>query len=204
VTQDGHFRLFTSMIGMCVTDAWKVKNYELRKRTRQAEDKQESIKHFADKLAAQLLNRGQSLMLAQDGGPAAPVQQIRAGRPVRLPPPGPIDDTTASSVSYSAVVVEKDLGIVQHPHSQQIMGRKLSNAQTCLRGNRGRIKRNRYTAQVRCVWCARVKGKEKKTTLKCLECGVGFCKDDTGRMCWSLHVAANGPPELRKRKRSSA
>ena len=37
--------------------------------------------------------------------------------------------------------------------------------------------------QVRFIWCSRV------TTMKYLECDVGFCRD---RSCWSHHVALGG------------
>ena len=49
--------------------------------------------------------------------------------------------------------------------------------------------------QVRCIWCSRVHLVESKVTMKCKECGVGFCRSSTGRDCWSHHVAMNGIPE---------
>ena len=45
--------------------------------------------------------------------------------------------------------------------------------------------------QVRCIWCSRVDLVEKKTTMKCLECGYGFCRQGA---CWSHHVAMGGVP----------
>lgn len=48
--------------------------------------------------------------------------------------------------------------------------------------------------QIRCVWCSRVYFENRRTTIKCLECNVGFCRDKFGRSCWSHHVAHNGPP----------
>ena len=35
--------------------------------------------------------------------------------------------------------------------------------------------------------------------MKCLECGVGFCRNSVGRDCWSHHVAMNGIPEAPKK-----
>ena len=50
--------------------------------------------------------------------------------------------------------------------------------------------------QLRCMWCSRVNLIERKTTLKCLECGKGFCRDENnGLSCWSHHVALGGVPK---------
>ena len=48
--------------------------------------------------------------------------------------------------------------------------------------------------QLRCIWCSRVNLVHRKTTLKCKECGKGFCRDDRGLGCWSHHVALSGCP----------
>ena len=48
--------------------------------------------------------------------------------------------------------------------------------------------------QARCVWCSRVNFALKKTTMMCIECNKGFCRDNTGRFCWSHHVALGGCP----------
>ena len=50
--------------------------------------------------------------------------------------------------------------------------------------------------QVRCIWCSRVNLIEKKTTMKCLECGFGFCRQGS---CWSHHVAMGGIPRAPKK-----
>ena len=42
--------------------------------------------------------------------------------------------------------------------------------------------------QLRCIWCSRVNLVEKKTTMKCIECGKGFCRDGSENHCWSFHV----------------
>ena len=52
--------------------------------------------------------------------------------------------------------------------------------------------------QFRCIWCSRVHLVERKTTLKCAECGVGFCRNTSGRNCWASHVALGGPPAAPK------
>ena len=53
--------------------------------------------------------------------------------------------------------------------------------------------------QLHCMWCSRINLKEVKTTLMCQECGKGFCRDDSGRTCWYLHVANGGVPQAPKR-----
>jgi len=52
--------------------------------------------------------------------------------------------------------------------------------------------------QVRCIWCSRIHLIERKTTMKCLECDKGFCRDQ-GRDCWSHHIALGGIPVSPKR-----
>ena len=53
--------------------------------------------------------------------------------------------------------------------------------------------------QLRCMWCSRVNLVDRKTTLKCLECGKGFCRDkNNGLSCWSHHVALGGGPKASK------
>ena len=51
------------------------------------------------------------------------------------------------------------------------------------------------SGQLRCCWCSRVHLVERKTTMKCKECKVGFCRDRSGRNCWSHHVALGGVPK---------
>ena len=48
--------------------------------------------------------------------------------------------------------------------------------------------------QVRCVWCSRINFTVRKTTLLCIECNKGFCRDTSGRSCWLHHVAHGGYP----------
>ena len=57
-----------------------------------------------------------------------------------------------------------------------------------------------YTKQLCCVWCYRVDGIERKTTMRCIECGVGFCAPQTGSKCWENHVRNEGPPDLKRQK----
>ena len=48
--------------------------------------------------------------------------------------------------------------------------------------------------QMRCVWCSRVNYNLRKTTLMCLECNKGFCRESTEQFFWSHHVALGGCP----------
>lgn len=41
--------------------------------------------------------------------------------------------------------------------------------------------------QIRCIWCSRVHLITRKTTMRCLYCNRGFCRDQ-GRACWPHHV----------------
>mgnify|MGYP006062813603 CR=1 FL=1 len=54
--------------------------------------------------------------------------------------------------------------------------------------------------QLRCIWCSRIHLiSDRKATIMCKECGVGFCRDETGRACWSHHIAYGGIPEAPSR-----
>jgi len=48
--------------------------------------------------------------------------------------------------------------------------------------------------QVRCIWCSRVSLVQRKTTMKCMECGKDFYRDSTGFGCWSHNVSFGGVP----------
>ena len=52
VTQDAYFRLYTTLIGMTVTDSWKAFKFL---------DKKCSISHFADVLALDMLEQGNAM-----------------------------------------------------------------------------------------------------------------------------------------------
>ena len=52
--------------------------------------------------------------------------------------------------------------------------------------------------QARCLWCSRVHYEDHRTTLCCVECGVGFCAPTSGRNCWAQHVRNNGLPPRKK------
>ena len=52
---------------------------------------------------------------------------------------------------------------------------------------------------LRYFWCSRVGLVERKATMKCVECNVGFCCDSSGKNCWVLHVAHGDVPAQQKR-----
>ena len=69
---------------------------------------------------------------------------------------------------------------------------KLRRSYNCVRNYTKRGK------QLRCMWCSRIKLVERKTTLKCLECGKCFCRDKNNRLsCWPHHVALGGSKALK-------
>eukprot|EP00978_Attheya_sp_CCMP212_P007979 scaffold18564_cov61-Attheya_sp.AAC.2 len=126
---------------------------------------EELIRYFSDKLAYELLNRGALLMVNDVSNSLPPPVQI-----CQATTSG--DATQTSSVSYSSV--EGHGVTIRHPHTQIVLEKKVSNIATCLHGSRGRIKRNQYTCQIRCVWCSHVNGKDKKLPLSVLDVGWDF------------------------------
>jgi len=56
----------------------------------------------------------------------------------------------------------------------------------------GHLTKQIMKSQIRCVWCSRVNLIHRKTTLKCKECGSGFCCDESGRRCCLYHLALGG------------
>ena len=141
VTQSGYFRLYTTILGMTVTDAWKIykmlDNYPF------------TICQYADMLAGDMMNA------------AAELEEDV----VELPQAVSIDSQTQLSAMSS--IETRTIG----HHTKQIL-----------------------KSQIRCVWCSRVNLTHRKTTLKCKQCKSGFCRDESGRMCWSHHLALGGCP----------
>ena len=144
VTQNPYFRLYTTMIGMTVVDAWKI--------DKMVSTDIRTIKEYADILA---------------------------------------NDMIKAAKDYKNAVDTRDVQISIAPHSYDSVSSLsqpdkniCSHTKVILKGGQ----------QVRCVWCSRVNLKEKKTTMKCLECDRGFCRDG-GKECWSHHVALGGIPK---------
>ena len=71
-----------------------------------------------------------------------------------------------------------------------------SSGLSSLSGNIGTRRRTRYylSHQSRYICCVKVDLFERKTRMKRSERGKGFCRDNSGRNCWSLPVAYGGVP----------
>ena len=155
VTEDCYFRIYTTILGIIVTDTWKLFKDKHHKGFCKV-----SISEFSDILAKELLDQAKEATL--------PVTNIS----------GTETTDTESQVSQLTTQASTIKGGI---HTRDF-----------LKGGK----------QVRCIWCSRVNLVEKKTTLKCLECGKGFCRNH----CWSHHVAHGGVPAApkygtKKRKR---
>ena len=144
ITQNGYFRLYTTLVGWTVTDAWKINKIS----------SSIPINQYADELAQDLIDYATS------------VEDIAEEMPEI--------ETTSQSTSDSTDVSS------------------LSAPQRCTGSHTKILLKDKK--QLRCIWCSRVNLVHRKTTLKCKECGKGFCRDDRGLGCWSHHVALNGCP----------
>ena len=146
VTHSGYFRLYTTILGMTVTDAWKIyKNVDKHPI---------SICQYADMLADDMMR-------------------------------------CAEEISEDELSLPQD---VTTDSEAQISSLSSVDTRRCGRHTKVILK-----SQIRCVWCSRVNLTHRKTTLKCKECGSGFCRDESGRMCWSHHLALGGCPMAPKR-----
>ena len=143
VTQNPYFRLYTTMIGMTVVDAWKI--------DRLVSTDTRTIKEYGDIMGHDMMKAAKKYKNTFD-----------TTRDVQIVVPS--NEDSVSSLSQP----EKHMGT----HTKVIL---------------------KAGQQVRCIWCSRVNLKETKTTMKCLECNRGFCRDG-GRECWSHHVACGGVP----------
>ena len=144
ITHDAYYRLYTTMVGMTVTDTWKI----LKKQ----DSSHSSITEFADILAHDMLDHAQSLK-----------EEIPEVAVIIRP-----DESIATASTITA----------------DIMSRNQSHTKCFLKEKK----------QVRCIWCSRVTLVQRKTTMKCIECDKGFCRDSAGFGCWSHHVAFGGVP----------
>ena len=141
VTPNPYFRLYTTLIGITVTDAWKC----LRTKNKLFE----TITGFSNVLCSDIIDTA-------NGMQSTTLPQVTI---------------TNSTESLSSVTN----GPIMYAHTRLFLKNK---------------------KQVRCIWCSRVNLVEKKTTMKCLECDVGFCRDGS---CWSHHVALGGIPRAPKK-----
>ena len=89
---------------------------------------------------------------------------------------------------YCTAELEED--VVELPQAVSIHSEtKLSSMSSIDTRKFGHHTKTIMKSHIRCVWCSRVNLTHRKTTLKCKECGSGFCRDKSGCMCWLHHLA---------------
>lgn len=169
VTTDPYFRLSTTIIGLTVTDSWKLTRYHSK---RWAEER---VVAFSNRLAYGLLHG-----LDDSISPMDIVEMLQK------------EDSVESSVTTKSES--------ENTHTK-IKLPVVQTEPTCVSTRSERsIGSSSYTKQIRCVWCSRVHGLIRKTSLKCAECGLGFCSERTGRKCWLMHTENHGPPAKRMKE----
>ena len=146
VTQDGYFRLFTTFLGMNITDAWKTFRTNHKTSLRDI-----GITQFADILAEEMMEYAEEIDEDYDI----------------------ICNTSATSSEISSLH-NVTVSIQGSTHTRQFLAKG---------------------KQLRCIWCSRVHLIERKTTLKCIECGYGFCRNE----CWEHHQRLGSPPAASRR-----
>ena len=185
VTTNGWFRIFTTLIGMTVTDLWFLR--ESHNKTKDAADfekesgtRKRKIVAFAGDLSESLLDMSERLEAEEKGNDNETEQQNILCREVG----GARGSPTSSLTSCSN----------ERRHERVFLTYKISKS-AATRGKK-------IPVQARCMWCSRTEGKTCKTQLKCRQCGFGFCAERSGRKCWRLHVINDGPPEKKVTKPS--
>ena len=152
LTMNPYFRLYTTMLGMIVTNVWKTLKKIGGKKLRKS-----AIVQFADELAYDIIE----------------------------------DANQEEEDDYDSVFGEGSSDNASTISTLSPMNSIQGRMHTKVKLPGGR--------QLRCIWCSRVNLIERKCTLQCLECNKGFCRDDQGNSCWSLHVAHGGVPASPKR-----
>ena len=114
----------------------------------------------------------------------------------------------ADELSYEIIQKAKSLENIQEersvqlclPISTSVMSKSSSVSSISMESSLNHTKLKMEPGkQVRCIWCSRAHLVERKSSLKCLQCGKGFCREETGRICWALHVAHGGIPGAPKK-----
>ena len=153
-----------------------------------------SIKHFADRVAFDLLQRAQ--VFFEKDMEDTQEKFENAERKLEgtyefaqsdIPP-------TAAPSAEDRLMAWKE-GINKKFHTQVQLGGRDGAIMT----KTTQIKR---PSQARCMWWSRVHREDHRTKLFCLNCGVGFCAPSSGRNCWSQHVRNNGPPVKKAEKKA--
>ena len=187
VTQFPYFRIWTTILGMTVTDLWYV--YRSKKHTY----RQKSILEFADELSFVLLKKVEK---KENKGSKTNVPKLSK---YKLEITGTYEfcqSDLPKIISPQGEHRESQLrcGIHEKFHTKVNLGGK-SEDKPHTRSKQCETKVP-FGNQVRCI--SHVNHIDKRTRLWCKECRVGFCAPATGRMCWSLHVRNDGPPPSKR------
>jgi len=174
LTKDPYFRLTTTLIGMSVTDAWRLAYYhsvidKKRASNGYSDTHRTGIKRFAGIVASQLIHCSSSLIPYDDDIPPA--------RMIPLPVEGgsvPLSDMTNSSSSNPSLRTYIDVN--GHPHN---LCKHLKND---VHGSK------KYTKTRKCRLCWE-KGIRHEVGYYCLECGPdhSYCSNEE-RDCFAKHV----------------
>ena len=190
VTQDGYFRIFSTILGMCVTDAWKAYKHHLPNK---AKDKTVTVKKYANILALSLLNNNYSTISSDDSH-------------LFIPTVNSVLNCTASQESMSCVT--DNTSSVATPSTQALIpherSRPTRNTKILTRsGERNKGNREKRVQRKRCVMC-QSRGLESRTEYFCSICKVPICIDHSGRgssrVCFSDHKSAEVKIETEARK----
>jgi hypothetical protein len=169
ITNTGYFRIFTTILGMCVTDAWKIYKYNLRA---QHADKTLTIIMFCDILVKELVENTYSsdpdfestpkplCLLSKDQNipaevVATPISQISPLTSSSGPSMDQLEKVRAEVELH--VAVKRPLGV----HDD------------------GKSKRAKRTT---CSMCTQTKARRstQQTCFYCLVCKIGLCQDASG------------------------
>ena len=195
VTHNSYFRIWTTILGMGVTDLWR-----LHKRFRH-NYKNMTICTFANHMAFALLKRAEKW----DNEAARQNQANFEAREKLLAGTYEFEQSNIPPASFPRGgdrETQSRCGIFEKFHTKIYLKSKNeepSHVASPSTRNMGSI--SKVSSRARCMWCSRVRNIDHRTKLCCVECGVGFCEPHTGQLCWAQHVRNNGlPPHKKQRK----
>ena len=177
VTTNSWFRIWTTFVGWTVTDVWFLRR-KVKDVGDPGEQEKRQIVKFAGDLSESLLEMAGDMEAAEEAMEEA---QTNAGAVVTVES----SDSTLSSLTGHTN---------DHKHTKEFLTYKGSKSAT----RSGR----KVASQARCLWCSRTEGKQCKTQVRCVQCGVGFCDAKSGRKCWANHVLNDGPPPKQPQQRN--
>ena len=167
VTQDPYFRIFTTFIGMTVTNLWYLMRGENNKKYRK-------LLTFTDRLSFSILES------------AAEQEQIKKTEEATEK-----ETIKKRKINTDTIAYQKN----QRLHLDYWLPK--SNKNNVVPGICELTESKRHGCQAHCMWCSRINNKVSKTRLICVNCDASFCPNSTGRDCWNAHIIHGGVPERR-------